>query len=161
MEHLFSLSLGSDAFGPSKLPQTFRKVFCGGHCCVTAVPPWSPTLLASSGRTACRDTWSENLGLFASHLSFLAWGCLPIPPQPAQLWLPALPDTSATVTFPQRGAPFSSGPHLSSIRAEAQGTSAHFAPEKVTSVYKSIFLTHCPPSKTLQVRDPVSLTLLQ
>ena len=161
MEHLFSLSLDSDAFGPSKLPQTFRKSVLWGPLLCGCCPSLVPTLLASSGRTACRDTWSENLGLFASHLSFPAWGCLPIPPQPAWLWLPALPDTSATVTFPQRGAPFSSGPHLSSIRAEAQGTSAHFAPEKVTSVYKSIFLTHCPPSNTLQVRDPVSLTLLQ
>lgn len=108
LERLFSVSLDSEAFGPPRLPQTFRQsgLFYGAHCCVTDVPPWSLTLLASSATLAMLPV--ETRGQRTQ-------GCLQaiFPSQPA--WL--LPDTSATVTFPQRGTPFPSGPHLSSIRA--------------------------------------------
>ena len=85
----------------------FEKVGCPMVAtAVTDVPPWSLTLLASSATLAMLPVETRARELRAV--------CKPsFPPQPA--WL--LPDTSATVTFPQRGTPFPSGPHLSSIRA--------------------------------------------
>lgn len=127
-------------------------LFCGGHCCVTDVPPWSLTLLASSATLAMLPVEARGQR---------AQGCLQaVFPSPACKGFAR--HLSNCDTSPERNPIFqwSAPQEYQGGRPWAPAPTLHLR-KKVMSVYKSIFLTHCPPPKTLQARGPMSLSLLQ